>query len=89
MELVRETGSHFDLDEESARRLMNDVLTRPLFAHLATASEHGPRESPVWFLWEAGAIWIIGNNKTDSFPARITWSHHCALGVLISISQRD
>ena len=82
MELARETGSHFDLDEESARRLMNDVLTRPLFAHLATASEHGPRESPVWFLWEDGAIWIIGNNKTDSFPGRIAAEPRCALGII-------
>lgn len=82
MELVRETGSHFDLDEESARRLMNDVLTRPLFAHLATGSEYGPRESPVWFLWEDGAIWIIGNNKTDSFPDRIATDPRCALGIV-------
>jgi hypothetical protein len=74
MELVRDTGSHFDLDEESAHRLMN-YLTRPLFAHLTTASEHGPRESLVWFLWEDEAIWIIGNRKTDSFPGRIATDH--------------
>jgi len=66
MKPVRETGNHFDLDEEATRRLMDDVLKRPLFAHLATASEHGPRESPVWFLWEDDAIWIIGNSKTGS-----------------------
>ena len=82
MELVRETGSHFDLDEESARRLMDDILTRPLFAHLATASEHGPRESPVWFLWEDGAIWIIGNKETDSFPGRIAADPRCAVGIV-------
>jgi hypothetical protein len=82
MELVRETGSQFDLEEESARRLMNDVLARPLFAHLATASEHGPRESPVWFLWEDGAIWIIGNNTIDSFPGRIATEPRCALGIV-------
>ncbi len=82
MELVRDTGSHFDLDEESARDLMNDVLNRPLFAHLATASAHGPRESPVWFVWEDGAIWIIGNNKTDSFPGRIAAEPLCALGIV-------
>ncbi len=82
MQLIRETGSHFDLDEESAMRLMKDVLMRPLFAHLATASEHGPRESPVWFLWEDGAIWIIGNRKTDSFPGRIAADPRCALGII-------
>ncbi len=82
MKLVVKTGSHFDLDEESATRLMNDVLMRPLFAHLATASEHGPRESPVWFLWEDGAIWIIGNKQSDSFPSRIAAEPRCALGIV-------
>jgi pyridoxamine 5'-phosphate oxidase-like protein len=82
MKIVLKTGSHFDLDEESANRLMNDVLSRPLFAHLATASEHGPRESPVWFLWEGGAIWIIGNHETDSFPSRISAEPRCALGIV-------
>jgi len=49
---------------------IDDFLQRPLFAHLATASEDGPRESPVWFLWEDGAIWLIGNSR-DSFQKRI------------------
>lgn len=82
MKVIRDTGSHFDLDEESARRLMEEVLARPLFAHLATASEHGPRESPVWFLWEGGALWVIGNYQTDSFPKRIEREPRCAVGVV-------
>ena len=41
----------FDVDE---------FLQKPLLAHLATASGDGPRESPVWFLWEAGALWPNG-----------------------------
>jgi len=44
--------SDFDLDA---------FLAQPLMAHLATASEAGPRDSPVWFLWEDGAIWLVGN----------------------------
>ncbi len=82
MKLIRDTGSHFDLDEGSASRLMNEILARPLFGHLATASEHGPRESPVWFLWEAGIIWIIGNYQTDSFPKRIEREPRCAIGII-------
>jgi hypothetical protein len=82
MKIVRETGSHFDLDEEGARRLLADILSRPLFAHLATASEQGPRESPVWFLWEEGALWIIGNYKTDTFPKRIEREPRCAVSVV-------
>jgi hypothetical protein len=31
-----------------------EFLSRPLFAHLAHLSESGPRESPVWFLWDGG-----------------------------------
>lgn len=82
MKIVSETGSHFDLGEDSARRLLEDILARPLFAHLATASERGPRESPVWFLWEDGALWIIGNYRTDSFPGRIEKEPRCAVGVV-------
>ena len=82
MRIVRDTGSQFDLDEEAAHRLMWEILSRPLFAHLATDSEDGPRESPVWFLWENGALWIIGNSQTDSFPKRIAREPRCAVGVV-------
>ena len=51
------------------------------FAHLATASAEGPRESPVWFLWEEGAIPIIGEGG-DSFPKRIERDPRCAVGVV-------
>ena len=82
MRIVYETGSHFDLDENSARRLLDDLLARPLFAHLSTASASGPRESPVWFLWEDDALWMIGNYKTDSFPKRIDRDPRCAVGIV-------
>lgn len=82
MRIVHETGSHFDLDDRGARRLLNDLLARPLFAHLATASASGPRESPVWFLWEDEALWIIGNYRTDSFPKRIDRDPRCAVGIV-------
>lgn len=82
MKIVRDTGSRFDLDEEAALQLMAEILARPLFAHLATNSEQGPRESPVWFMWEDGALWIIGNYMTDSFPGRIELEPRCAIGVV-------
>ena len=82
MQIVRQTGSHFDLGDEGAQRLLADLLSRPLFAHLATASEQGPRESPVWFLWEEGALWVIGNYRTDTFPRRIEREPRCAVGVV-------
>jgi hypothetical protein len=60
----------FDLDE---------FLSRPLYAHLAHNSEHGPRESPVWFHWDGQAIWIIGG---ESFPANLKRDPRCALGIV-------
>ncbi len=73
MQVIRD-GSRgtFDLEE---------FLSRPLFAHLATASEHGPRESPVWFSWEGGAIWIIGDSG-DTFPMRVERDPRCAVGIV-------
>jgi hypothetical protein len=82
MQIVCETGSLFDLGDEGAHRLLADLLSRPLFAHLATASGDGPRESPVWFLWEDGALWIIGNYKTDTFPKRVEREPRCAAGII-------
>jgi hypothetical protein len=88
MEVVSETGSRFDLEREPAQELIEKILSRPLFAHLATASERGPRESPVWFLWEGGALWIIGNYKTDS-RRESSESHFVLSGSLILIFQPE
>jgi Pyridoxamine 5'-phosphate oxidase len=71
--VIRDRPRSIDVDE---------VLARPLFAHLATASDAGPRNSPVWFLWEDDAIWIIGSRRTDSFPARLERDPRCALGIV-------
>jgi hypothetical protein len=61
---------------------VDELLARPLFAHLATASDDGPRESPVWFLWEDHALWIIGSRRTDTFPARLEREPRCAIGIV-------
>ena len=82
MKIVGKTGSHFDLGDVRARALMEELLALPLFAHLATHSERGPRESPVWFLWEDEAVWIIGNYRTDTFPSRIEREPLCAIGIV-------
>ena len=68
-------------DRERAPNL-GEFLLRPLFAYLATTSEDGPRDSPVWFLWEDDALWIIGNEKTDTFPKRIQKDPRCAVGIV-------
>ncbi len=79
---IVQAGDNFDVDETASRRLLEQVLARPLFAHLATASEQGPRESPVWFLWEEESLWIIGNHRTDTFPQRIEREPRCAIGIV-------
>jgi hypothetical protein len=37
------------------------VLAMPLMANLATLSPDGPRNGPVWFLWENDALWMLGS----------------------------
>jgi hypothetical protein len=78
---------------------LEEFLSRLLFAHLASASEEGPRESPVWFPWEDRAVWIIGSLCGDSFPRRIEtageagrrderlWIYTRAHGVTVSEAQ--
>lgn len=56
---------------------LGEFLSRPLFAHLAHASEQGPRESPVWYHWDGAAVWIIGG---ESFPANLRREPRCAIG---------
>jgi hypothetical protein len=60
---------------------LNEFFSRPLFAHLATDSDDGPRESPVWFLWEDDAVWIIGSRRDNTFPGRIEREPRCAIGI--------
>lgn len=73
VKVIRDRPKSVELDE---------LLARPLFAHLATASGDGPRESPVWFLWEDDAIWIIASRRTDTFPARLVDEPRCAVGIV-------
>ncbi len=61
---------------------LEEFLARPLFAHLATASEDGPRHSPVWFLWEEGALWIIAVVYENTFHERIQRDPRCAVGIV-------
>lgn len=60
----------FDLDE---------FLSRPLYAHLSHASEHGPRDSPVCFHWDGEALWIIGGT---TFLENLRREPRCAIGVV-------
>jgi Pyridoxamine 5'-phosphate oxidase len=56
-----------------------EFLSRPLYAHLAHDSGHGPRNSPVWFYWDGQALWIIGGT---SFPENLRREPRCAIGIV-------
>jgi hypothetical protein len=73
VEVIRGRSASPDLDE---------FLSRPLFAFLGTSAPKGPRVSPVWFLWEDGAMWIIADRCTDSFPHRVEADPRCALSIV-------
>ncbi|BCB03656.1 pyridoxamine 5'-phosphate oxidase family protein [Bacillus sp. KH172YL63] len=60
---------------------LNSFMEKPLFAHLSTHSPEGPRESPVWFYWDGGIIWVIGTPSSDTFPDRIKEFPLCSIGV--------
>ena len=61
---------------------LETFLARPLFAHLSTVDGTDPRESPVWFLWEEDALWVVGDSEADSFPVRVEADPRCAVGIV-------
>lgn len=71
-----------DVVENTLGASIEAFLSRPLFGHLATRAPEGPRESPVWYLWEDETAWILGDAATDTFPERVERKPTCALGVV-------
>lgn len=71
-----------DVVENSLDIELDQFLDRRLMAHLTTASEEGPRHSPVWFLWEDECLWILANTVERTFPDRIERDPHCAVGIV-------
>jgi hypothetical protein len=58
-----------------------DVLAMPLVAILATDGGEGPRTSPVWFIWENGALWMLGDREGSSVR-RLTADPACAVEIV-------
>ena len=60
----------------------DDILHRPLMANLATVSPDGaPRNAPVWFLWEAGVLWMPGS-ADGSAVRHLTREPRCAVEIV-------
>jgi nitroimidazol reductase NimA-like FMN-containing flavoprotein (pyridoxamine 5'-phosphate oxidase superfamily) len=71
MEITEDT---LDVDLEA-------FLDRPLFCFLATTDGGAPRVSPLWFLWEDGAVWMVGNAR-KTYPDRVERNPEAALAVV-------
>ncbi len=74
MQIIRDRNRSFELEE---------ILVKPLFAHLATVDDDTPKDSPVWFYWDKYEceMWMIGTS-TDTFPKRIQNNSKCAIGIV-------
>lgn len=60
----------------------DDVLSLPLMANLATVAEDGsPRNAPMWFIWEDGAIWLLGSVGASSIR-RLSKEPRCAVEIV-------
>ena len=73
VEIIRDDRATFDLAE---------FLGRPLFAHLSTTSVEGPRDSPLWFLWEDEALWFIVEEGYNTFHLRVREDPRVAVGIV-------
>ena len=71
-----------DVVEDTLPVELDEFLDRPLFCFLATLSVEGlPRVSPLWYLWEDGAVWIIGNRER-TYTTRIERAPETALAIV-------
>jgi len=53
----------------------------PLMAVLSTLSPEGPRNAPVWFIWEEGALWMLGSASSRSV-ARLEADARCSVEIV-------
>ncbi len=59
-----------DLVENTLPVDLETFLDRPLFCFLGTVDAGDPRVTPLWFLWEDDAVWIIANDE-KTYPDRV------------------
>lgn len=61
---------------------LDQVLAQPMFCFLAMVSEAGdPRISPLWYLWEDDAIWIIAD-RDRTYTTRVANHPETAVAVV-------
>ena len=60
-----------EIIEDGLEVALDEFLARRLFCVLARRSGEGPRLSPLWFLWEDGAIRNVVQSGDRSYPRRV------------------
>lgn len=73
MQVVGAPSENMDLEE---------FLDRPLFAHLATSTDAGAQDVPLWFLWEDSALWFIVVISENTFHQRVQKDPRTAVGIV-------
>lgn len=58
-----------------------EILGLPLMANLATTAPDGPRNAPVWFLWEDAALWMLSHEGASS-ASRLASDPRCAVEIV-------
>ncbi len=71
--VLRNDRAKFELDE---------FLSRPLVAHVSTASELGARNSVFFFSWEGEAMWMILEEGYNTVQDRVRQDPRVSLGVV-------
>ncbi|MEP1208723.1 MAG: pyridoxamine 5'-phosphate oxidase family protein [Rhizobiaceae bacterium] len=58
-----------------------DILRLPLMANLATLCDEGPRNAPVWFIWEDDSLWLLADAGGSS-AKRLQEDPRCAVEIV-------
>ena len=70
-----------EIVENSLGTDIDSFLERPLFCFLGTVDGGDPRVTPLWFLWEDGAVWTVANGE-KSYPKRVEAHPETAVAVI-------
>lgn len=71
-----------EIVEDTLSVELGRFLARPLFCFLATVTPDGrPRVSPLWYLWEESAVWIVAGRER-SYTRRVRESPATVLAVV-------
>lgn len=77
----RRAIGHMEIVEDTLDVALETFLARPLFCFLGTVTGDEPRVSPLWFLWEDGAIWIIAD-EGKTYPQRVRDTPATAIAIV-------